>query len=407
VTGSTGAAALSLLVTAQDGEEYVLGRPDLGVYVAVPEPGVVLIRALQDGASLAEATGRASLAAGAAVDGADFLAGLADLGLLAEPARAPAGDPGPAAGRLVRWTDGVSQRAAGRLFGRVAWTGYALAALFAGVVLVARPDLRPSFEDAWFLGDPVLCVLALAPVGVLLTATHEAWHWLAGRAVGVAAVFRVSRRGIWVVFETDLTPVVTLPRRRRYSPFLAGMAWDGSLLAGALALRLLYRADLLPLPPLADRLLGVVVLTQVITLTWQGAAVFLRTDGYAVLANALRCHNLYRASWLTTKDRLWRLTPAEAGELAGISRHDRRVARWFGLGYVLGLAATGWLAVNVGLPFLLSMALWVANNLAAPAVGSVAFWESVAVLALLLAQWSAPPLLALRERRLRQAGTLL
>jgi hypothetical protein len=119
----------------------------------------------------------------------------------------------PVNGRAIRWIEGTSPAAAGRLFGRVAWAGYGLAALFAGSVLVARPDLRPGFEDAWFLGDPVLSVLALMPIAVLLTATHEAWHWLAGRAVGVPAVFRVSRRGLWVVFETDLTQVVTLPRQ--------------------------------------------------------------------------------------------------------------------------------------------------------------------------------------------------
>jgi hypothetical protein len=402
---SSGTAAMARLVLAPDGAEYVLGRPDLGLYVAVPEPAAVLIRALQGGATLAEATERASESAGSEVDSADFLAGLAEIGLLAEPG--PADGTAAVGGRQIRWIAGVKPTTAARFFGRTAWFCYGAAAVFVLAALVARPDLRPSFEDIWFLGDPALSMLSLAPISVLLAAAHEAWHWLAGRALGVPAVFRVSRRGIWLVFETDLTQVVTLPRRQRYSPFLAGMAWDTSLLAGALALRLLYRADLLGLPPTLDRLLGVVVLTQVVTLTWQGAAIFLRTDGYAVLANALRCHNLYRASWLTTKDRFWRLTPAETAELAEVSEHDRRVARWFGLGYALGLAATGWLTLNVGLPFLLGMTLWLVNNLGHPAPGSLAFWESLAVLVLLLAQSLGPVLFGLRERRLRKQGVLL
>lgn len=398
--------AVAALVVARDRDECVLGRPDLGLYVAVPEPGAVLVTALQQGASLVEATALASRAAGAEVDGEDFLTSLTDAGLLAEPAGGSTGSAAPA-GRRIRWIAGVSPQAAGRLFGPVGWTCYGLAALSAIAVLVVRPDLRPGFEDIWFLGDPVLSVLVFIPVVLALAAGHEAWHWLAGRAVGVPAVFRVSRRGITVVFETDLTQLVTVPRRRRYGPFLAGMAFDSLVLAGALGLRMLYRADLLGLPPVVDRLLGVVVLTQVVGLVWQWAAVFMRSDGYAVLANALRCHNLYRATWLTAKDRLWRLPPGEAAELAGISLHDRRVARWFALVYVIGMAAVGWLALSFGLPFLIAMVVWVLNNLASLAIASVEFWESVAVLVLVLAQWTAPLLLGWRERRLRQAGRLL
>lgn len=393
--------ALALLVVAHDGDEYLLGRPDLGIYVAVPEPGAVLITAVHNGATLVEATARASEAAGQDVDGIEFLSDLGEAGLLADPA------PTAVSGRRIRWIEGVSPRAARRLFGRVAWVGYALAALAVAALLIARPDLRPSFEDVWFLGDPVVSMLIIVPIGLILGAAHEAWHWLAGRAVGVPAVFRISRRGMFLVFETDLTQIVTVPRRRRYGPFLAGMALDCAFLLIALLLRLLYREDLLGLPPVVDRLLGAVVLTLVIGVVWQWAAVFLRSDGYAVLANALRCHNLYRATWLTAKDRLWRLTPADAAELADVSPHDRAVARWFALVYVAGMLGVGWVITAVGLPALVSMVVWLANNLASPAATSVTFWESAGVAVLLALQWFGPPLLALRERRKRTAGELL
>jgi hypothetical protein len=396
----------SPVVVAADGNEHVLGRPDLGLYVAVPEAGAVFVIALRNGASLSEATAQASRTAGEEVDGPDFLRSLAEAGLLLQSAPEGLDDP-PTTGRRIRWIEGVSPRTARWLFGPVAWTGYIVAALFILAVFVARPDLRPGFEDAWFLQDPVLSLLAFVPAGLLLAAVHEAWHWLAGRAVGVPAVFRISRRGLFLVFETDLTQILATPRRKRYGPFLAGMAVDGVVLATALGLRLLYRADLLALPPFVDRVLAVTVLTQMISLTWQWAAVFLRSDGYAVLANALRCHNLYRATWLTVKDRLWRLTSTEATELADISPHDRRVARWFALVYVAGMTGAGWLTVTFSLPFLISLVLWVVNNLGSLSVTSFPFWESIAVLALMLTQWCAPLLLALRERRMRRAGELL
>jgi hypothetical protein len=402
-------AVVARLVVADDGDGYVLGRPDLGVYVVVPHPGAVLVQALQAGEPVAVATARASEVAGAPVDGAEFLAGLAAAGLLAPPAgpdAAAAGSGGGRAGREIRWIAGVSPAAARRLFGPVAWAGYALAAGFAVAALVASPDLWPSYEHIWWLSDPVLSVLALVPVTVALAACHEAWHWLAGRAVGVPAVFRVSYRGIFLAFETDLTQIVSMPRRKRYGPFLAGMALDAVTVAVALGLRLAHHHSLLVLPGWADRLLAAVILVQLIGIIWQWAALVMRSDGYAILANALRCHDLYRATWLTSKQRLWRLTGAEAAELSGISDHDRRVASWFGLLFLAGVIGMGWMAVNYAVPFLISMLGWVGHSLTHPDPASRVFWEAAAVAVVVVGQYAAVPVLAWRERRLRLRGAL-
>src|SRR6266496_2378893 len=176
------ASAIGRLVVARDGDECVLGRPDLGISVAVPEPAAVLVETLQAGGTLTEATAAASEAAGAEVDGQDFLDGLAAAGLLDTADELAGATDGS---RQIRWIEGVSPRTAGRLFGRVAWTFYGLAAAFVAGVLLLRPDLRPSFEQNWWLPDPVLSVLVILSIGLLLAAVHEAWHWLAGRAVGV------------------------------------------------------------------------------------------------------------------------------------------------------------------------------------------------------------------------------
>ncbi|TCO56070.1 hypothetical protein [Actinocrispum wychmicini] len=397
------AAAIGRLVVARDRDECVVGRPDLGVYVAVPEPGAVFVECLQSGGSLAEATALASEAAGAEVDGPDFLDGLAAAGLLDPPGQVAAAT---GRSRQIRWIEGVSPNVARRLFGRTAWTLYCAAAAFAVGILLLRPDLRPSFEDSWWLPDPGLSVLLLIPIWFLVAGVHEAWHWLAGRAVGVPAVFRVSYRGAFLVFETDLTQIVTVPRHKRYSPFLAGMAIDSVWLATALGLRLANRTTAIILPGTMDRLLAALVLTLIYGLVWQFAAVFMRSDMYAVLANALRCNDLYRATLLTNKDRLWRLSPQETEELATISEHDRRVARWFGVVNLAGMLAVGWVFLAWIVPFLLGMVVWVPGNLLSPDPTSVAFWESVALILVTLGQIAGPVLLALRERRLQRTGAL-
>jgi hypothetical protein len=396
------AAAVRLLVIARDRDECVLGRPDLSIYVAVPEPGAVLVEALRAGDTLAAATARASEVAGADVDGQDFLDGLAAAGLLDT-----AGQVGtPARTRQIRWIEGVSPRVAGRLFGPVGWTCYGVAAAFAVGVLLVRPDLRPSFEQDWWLPDPVLSVLLLVPIWLAASAIHEAWHWLAGRAVGVPAVFRISYLGAFLVVETDLTQIVTVPRRRRYGPFLAGMAIDSVWLALALALRLADRAGVLALPDLLGRLLAALVLLLSYGIVWQFAAVFLRSDMYAVLANTLHCNDLYRATWLTTKDRLWRLTDVERAEFDAIGDHDRAVARWFGVVYLAGLLVVGWTVLDLVVSFVIGMLIWIQGTLAGADLGSATFWESVAAAVVIVGQAVAPALLAVRERRLRRRGGL-
>ncbi|MEV0841737.1 hypothetical protein AB0I55_19545 [Actinocatenispora sera] len=412
--GADLAAATAPLVVARDGAECVLGRPDLGLFVTVPEPGAVFVEALQSGASLAEATDAATAAAGEPVDGADFVATLTAAGLLDPVATQPDADPGgeasPIRGRRqrpIRWIEGVDPAVARRFFGRPAWIGYGSAAAIAVVLLVARPELRPSFESVWFLSDPLLSLLALLPLSLLFNALHEMWHWLAGRALGIPAIFRFSYRGVYVVFETDLSQIVTVPRRRRYGPFLAGMAVDSTVLAVVLLVRLAYLRQLVELPPLLDRVLAALVLNQVISLVWQFGAVFLRSDLYAVLANALRCTNLYRVTWLTTKNRLWRLSDDDRAELAAASSRDRTVARWFGVVYLVGIGAMCWLFLTFNLPIVLSMLVYVGGNLVVPSAHSVPFWESAAVSLYFLVVYGTPGLLALRERRLRRKGLLL
>ncbi len=403
-------AAVRLLMVAQEGDEFTLGRHDLGVYVAVPEPGAVFVRALQAGSSIAAATDRASTAAGTAVDGADFLDGLAAAGLLDDVrddgASETSGSTGAPRG-TIRWIEGVSPRVARVFFGWPAWLLYAGAAAASVAMLATEPALRPSYDHIWWLTDPLLAVLLYVPIGFALAALHEIWHWLAGRAVGIPAAFRVSRRGIYLVFETDLSQLLTIGRRARYGPFLAGMAFDVTVLALVLALRYAHIVGVTTMPAALDRLLRVVILYLIFSVVWQWAGVFLRSDGYAVLANALKCHNLYRATVLTTKWRLWRLTDDERVELDAIGPRDRAVARWFGLVYLAGIVVMWWMAVTFAVPFAIAMGAWVLANLSAISPASVAFWESLVVLIYLVFGLIAPVVIALRERRLRRMGALL
>ena len=407
-------AAFRRLVISNDGDEWVLARPDLGVFVDIPEAGAAFISAVQNGATLAQAAEAAAAVAGEPVDGEDFVAELSAAGLLDEAIVAgPATEVAASRGRQIRWIEGVRPGAARRLFGPVAWTAYVMAALVAVGILLIRSDLRPDEGDYWALGDPVRSLLLLIPVATVLTGGHEAWHWLAGRAHGVPAVFRISYRGVFLVFETDLSQILLIPRRRRYGPFLAGMAFDAAILCVALVARLLGRLAIVDVPGFVDRLLALIVIINIVGIVWQFAGVFLRTDAYAVLANALRCNDLYRVTWLTVRRRLDRGVPLrlrlgepEMAELNAASPRDRAVARWFGIIYAVGFVVMTLSYVVLMLPALFRVLHFIVAHLVSLSPDSAAFWESVTVMMCLVATSAGPALLALRERRLRRADAM-
>jgi hypothetical protein len=146
----------------------------------------------------------------------------------------------------------------------------------------------------------------------------------------------------FVVFETDLSQLWALPRRRRFGPLLAGLAVDSAVLAILLTLRQGASQGWWVLPALAAHLIAALAFTELAGAAWQ-CLLFLRTDLYAVLATAAGCHNLWRVKTLLMRRALKILTPAQAAELATASPRDLAVAAWFRWAWTAGfLAAAAW-----------------------------------------------------------------
>ena len=109
------------------------------------------------------------------------------------------------------------------------------------------------------------------------------WHWLAARALDLRTRFGGDRRLFFLVFETDLSQLWSVPRRRWYGPQLAGLAIDMVVLGALLGVQLVA-GPVRPLPA------PVFVLASTL---WQ-CMVFLRTDLYGVLVTATGCRDLWQ-----------------------------------------------------------------------------------------------------------------
>ncbi|TDC73201.1 hypothetical protein [Streptomyces hainanensis] len=399
-----------LSVVPEGDDEVLVGDPATGTFVTIPAVGGVVIEALRRGATVDEAAAEAEAFAGQPVNVPSFVETLGELGFLAEdgedgedgedPARSEPAKNAPIQAR--RWMTAIRQETVRPFFGPVAWACYAACLLFAVGVLVLRPGLVPEpGEDAFAFDDIGVSALAWVPFVWFAAASHECGHWLAARALGIQTRFGIDRRMIMLVFETDLTQLWTVPRRRRYGPLLGGLAVDSVLLAALLAGRLAIDVGAWSPPGTVDALLAAWVFVKVVQMLWQ-SMVFLRTDLYAVLVNALGCHNLWRVKSLLLRRAFGRLTEEQAEELAASSETDLRVGRWFRWLWLAGfVGVTAWFSLLV--PVFVEYLAWAADGLAeGPLAGR--FWYSLFCAGLLLGAEAFAIALAVWELARRLAG---
>jgi hypothetical protein len=312
---------------------------------------------------------RAADLAGEPVDVADFLTVLADEGLFGEDH-----PDGPAGGDL----DGTLRERLGKLlFHPVAWIAYALLSLTGPVLLLTVPELRPSYRDGFPFSTQLLNILAVSVLGMAAVAVHEGAHVLATAAHGLRSRLSVSRRLYFLTFQADLTRLWSVPRRARYGPLLAGIAWDAVVLAVALGLEATLAEQL---GPIAVRLLRALVLLQFTALIAQ-VMVFMRTDVYALLVNATGCTTLWATKGALLRRYLRRAGPADERQLAAADPREVAWARRYLWLYVPGIVvALGYLVYFVlpSLPHLIGLCV---APIRADGLSTLAAWEGAAALA--------------------------
>jgi hypothetical protein len=361
------------LSVVPEGDGFLVGNAATRVFVLLPPIGVEVIGWLRSGHGIDQTTQLARDYAGEDVDVRAFVESLQGLGFV-EPV---AGASEPATGAPTG-PAGVVSAAIDLLaricFNRAAWLGYALAAMASAATLCSRPELFPRVDDLFFLSTPARSIAALTILTYLLACLHEGAHWLAARAVGVAARIRISRRLYFLAFETDLTGLWSLPRRQRFGAILAGMALDAVILMAVLGARLAGASH---------ELLPALTFLQITAIASQ-FFVFARTDVYALLVTATGTVNLYRTTQLSLLAATGLARTRHVEEFAGAHGRDRRVARWYRWVWLGGMALAAWFFVVFFVPTTVRTFAWVGHTVWAADPASGAFWEALALGVVLL-----------------------
>lgn len=212
---------LAYLTFVEEVDGVMVGRPDNGSYALFPPEGVAAVRRLIDGYTPEEVSSWFTDTYGGGLDLDDFLDTLDELGFVL-----PAGHPGPAGPPRVRY-----QRLGKALFSPLAWCVGSVVTVLAIVLMVKDPSLRPSYQNLFFTPHLAVMTVALAVGQIPCVLLHESFHALAGRRLGLPSRLRIGRRYYYVVAETELDALHSVPRRSRYLPFLAGIVADVLLTA--------------------------------------------------------------------------------------------------------------------------------------------------------------------------------
>ncbi|MFC5666555.1 hypothetical protein ACFP3U_26750 [Kitasatospora misakiensis] len=373
---------LRRLVYLEEADEVTIGSPETDTYAVFPADGAELVRMLADGVTPREAAERYRAAHGESVDIADLVEVLADLDLL-RPADALTAEVAPVRGR----------RLGGLLFGRPALFGYALVTALAAVEMIRVPALVPRADNLFFSTSYTLVVLMLFFGQVPLLALHEAFHALAGRRLGLRSRLSVGRRLVYLVLETSLDGLVSVPRRQRYLPILAGMLADVLAIAVLTLVADVTRGG----GALVARLCLAIAYATVLRLAWQGFF-YLRTDLYVLLSTVLGCVNLHAAAVDVLRNAVRRVTGRQPVDLSVHHPVDRRAARWYAWLMVVGYAFTLTMFAGVVVPtaYRLLHDMWVRITGEGSPAGRL---DSLALLLLSLGQVAAVVVLGVRERR--------
>jgi hypothetical protein len=312
------------LSIASDGADFLVGRRG-GGYLAVSPVGLEAISLLGEGLPVGRV--KACLAAKHATDTVvlePLLQQLMSAGLLraVDDRRIER----RTAARRTRqpWLSGERL---GWLFGRRAIVGYVSLVALAILAVLSDPRVLPPprllLDAGWRTG-----LLALA-VTAIVAAKHEFAHIAAGRFLGADPRCRLGYRLFFPVIETDLSDLWLVPARRRYLAYAAGVASDVLLACLAMVALWAHVRGWIPLPPGLRQALEITVLIVGCVIVWQ-LNVFLRTDGYFMLANALGCRNLAGDA----KAYLRRLMRRERDRVTAPA-----VVRLYAMGYAVNAAA--------------------------------------------------------------------
>lgn len=360
------------LAYRHDDPEWIVGSVDSGDFVALPAIAVEAMRLLDEGQPIDAVRAQLRGRHDRDIDVAGFVQGLIDLGFVSQVDDAAVAGPPPMRSSLP-WLRP----------GHVRWLTRAPVAAVLGVLVVAAlvslPGVVPHYGDLLWGPHSGLVLLGNAAIAWSIIYLHELAHLATARAAGVPGRMGLGTRLQFLAAQTDVSGVWAVDRRARMTVYLAGIAVNVAVAAGAILFRVTAGPD-----TTAGRLLAATAMLSLVLIVPQ-FLLFMRTDLYFVLQDLTGSRNLYGDGSAYVVSRLRR---SATDPSAALPANERRAVHAYAIVLVIGTMLSLAVAVTVTLPFgwtLLTRAAatlvgddgWLARADAAAALGVTASYWTV------------------------------
>ena len=326
------------LYTGEEEDGLIMvGRQDIGSYVSVPVEAREVIDLLNSGQTIGEVKEYTEEKYGEDIGVEEFVQEM----ITNEMVKIVDGFEIPTLSQLQKdMFSSLAKKHVGWLFSRYAWCVYGTLAAACLIMFAFVPDYIPHYEDFFFHPWYSVTILFWFFFGWTLVAYHEIGHLFAAKAVGTEGYFSLSNRLLFIVAQTNLGNIWTIPRRKRYTVYFAGMAWDIVLLFTMLVLLLLTDRSILALSPLQYAFVKSMVFVGVWGIIWQ-FRFNMQTDIYYAVANYFKCKSLLPDAQANIKNFLSRfITQIKRTDFSNTPESEMRAVRWYTLLYFVGTSVT-------------------------------------------------------------------
>ena len=334
------------LTVQKEEEGYIIGNQDTGVFLAVPEEAIQLMSWFKDGHNIGEVKILFQEKYNENPDLQDFLEMMVDQGLIrvVEPNEDPEGAPFEAQFQLSEEQNqkfhfkDIDPRIGGFLFGKPMMMLYGLMVAVAVWLLLKYPAIVPARMDLVFRQNVTFNFIFLNIIVMFTVFLHEMAHLLAARAQNISCRLGISNRMWYVVAETDMTGVWSLPRAKRFLPFLAGPIFD-IVFAALMVFGLAWvEATGLELSVLVKQFLRALLLTTVLRIVWQ-CYFYMRTDFYFVFGAMFNCKNLMEDTTTFLKNKIKQIRgKTDLTDQSSIPPREFKIIHYYAFIWVFGRA---------------------------------------------------------------------
>lgn len=355
--------SLSNLTVIKEIDEYTIGDEQKNIFFRVPKEAIYVIEEAKGHNTIEEIQDSILQNKKIEIDVLDFMNTLNSLGVI--------NDINLDEDRKNNFIQSLGKF----LFNKATITFYIINILLTIILLITFPNkLTPNYQDTFVLSSIGLSLLLFFFVSWFLVFVHEGAHYLAVSATGKKMNFQLSIRWFWVVIEANMNTLWSIPREKRYIPFLAGFFID-ILIINISFMLILVINDIFIIS-----LLKMIALIQFYKIIWQ-FIIFLRTDFYYVLLNYFGVSTLTKGSIAYL---LRKISPKYNLFFDKLSSREQIICKRYSWLYIVSLFAVCYLFLFLSIPTVLYTLKTTLSILSTFAYNTFEFWDSFIVLTLLL-----------------------